>query len=404
VKKTAFSTDRILRYGKRAGEYIGAATTKPLGGSSNPSQVLKSSISESTAKFNFLSKGVDKKQTRELLKEMLLERKKLMSNPKIKAQMKNRMKQYGYMEKNSFLESWYNDLEKVAIKIPGMRVVHKRAIAPRLMRNTQMKLTTTKPKGLPDKSNYAIELGGIEGRNEKIRYVKDLKSAERKNPSKLVYTLNNKEPGVLAGFNPSIAKKMSKAPDAPKRARRVEGKIMTGPGGFDGFVKSHKVKLPKSPRQREILSRSALMHELAETKVKKYQPFWGHASPKIISEESNLMRSIPNSGPATNFIKRLRSGGEINSIKRVYPGFEYGKTKLSPAGKKHINRRIDEITKHEVASSKIQHRAEEVRNLKNKFAKKRTEAARLKKKFTRMNSQPSPKIRSAFQRSKVNHV
>lgn len=114
--KEALSKELMIRAGKRAGEYIGAATTKSLG-HGNPKQVLGDSITRSTAKFNFLTKGVGKDDTRKLLKEMLVDRKQLMSSPKIKAQMNHRMKKHGLMEKTSYLNSIYDNAFKKEIEI-----------------------------------------------------------------------------------------------------------------------------------------------------------------------------------------------------------------------------------------------------------------------------------------------
>lgn len=145
----------------------------------------------------------------------------------------------------------------------------------------------------------------------------------------------------------------------PKSLIPLKGKIITGKGGAYkamatgtkqlGSTKGKSITAPKSKTQKEAISRVTLMHELQEISHggKKSVPISSHNSPAVIMAESNLIRSLPKKyAPTKRFFKRAREvEGLEDAIGAFYPGFEYGKTKLSRAGKKHVIKSIKEYQK-----------------------------------------------------------
>jgi len=135
----------------------------------------------------------------------------------------------------------------------------------------------------------------------------------------------------------------------------ISGKIFVGKGGsipalnqsiekINPFlVSGQRVKVLKSGKQKEMINRVALKHELSETVVKKELPFSSHLSPAVILEESNLLASLPKKyNPTKSFYRKLREGwGESSVIRKYYPGYVHGSQKISKAGKKHVLRSFE---------------------------------------------------------------
>lgn len=125
----------------------------------------------------------------------------------------------------------------------------------------------------------------------------------------------------------------------PKPPDQLRQMIITGRGGATKNM-AMLSSPPKSPIQKEMINRVLVMHELAEANTKKTIPFMLHNNPRVIMEESNLVRSLPKRyGPTKKYISELRSENESKYLKEIYPGFRYGETRLSRAGKKFIERK-----------------------------------------------------------------
>lgn len=66
-----------------------------------------------------------------------------------------------------------------------------------------------------------------------------------------------------------------------------------------------------------------------------------HISPSIVASESNLVKSLPD-GERKNrilnaYLSKRNKSGDIEGIKKLYPNFEYGKTKLNRRQRKFID-------------------------------------------------------------------
>jgi len=226
------------------------------------------------------------------------------------------------MNKQAYLENVYNssfndELEKIAIGLRDLKKIQKNIIKPMLIRKRSLDIDW--------KGGFASP--------------------------KLHISSNRKGVAVHGIGKESVAKEMGRLQGlgALGLSKNMHKKIFTGKGGvnkvFNTMSKPFedfgiKIQMPKHKSQKEILGRVGLMHEFSETKMKKAIPFAGHTNPKVFMEESNLVSSLPKRySPAKKYLSKIRSFVETPSIDKFYPGFKYGKTRLSRAGKKHIERR-----------------------------------------------------------------
>jgi len=99
---------------------------------------------------------------------------------------------------------------------------------------------------------------------------------------------------------------------------------------------------------KEMLNRTVLKHELSERKwSRKGSPeerFYTHFSPNVITEESNMLATLPQEHKIiAEPFKKIR-GMDIskNVLEVAMPGFQYGQTRLTRHGKKHMERLIKE--------------------------------------------------------------
>jgi len=204
------------------------------------------------------------------------------------------------------LRSFGDEFEKIAVNIRGLRSIHKKVIAPKLIR----------------KRTLAVDVNA-----KKVNVTKGATGIISIIPTK------------------GLPKKV--VDNVPGNILPYQNKILTGKGGAYKGIKAgtgNIVKFPKAKPQQEAVGRVTLMHEQFETlqRGKKFKQFLGHGSPNVILSESNLVRSLPKRyNPTKRAFTKLR-GEDLSSIfiRDAYPGFEYGKTKLSRAAKKHIIRKL----------------------------------------------------------------
>jgi len=100
-------------------------------------------------------------------------------------------------------------------------------------------------------------------------------------------------------------------------------------------------------RQREVLNRLLHLHENIErtTSAKgKISPRFGklfeHAHPEVLLQESNMLASMPKRyAPARKAYMRMwETEGQTPRFSRYLPkGIEYGKTRLSRHGRRHVS-------------------------------------------------------------------
>jgi hypothetical protein len=208
--------------------------------------------------------------------------------------------------------------EKISVNLSGLKKIYKSAIKPKLIRDRGLDIIESK-----------LNPGGPGG----------------------FAVISKKRMPSFGVAKKSIAKQVPRdlsliSPDLPDQ---VYGKIMAEKGGlaksFNTLGAASGIKLPRSGKQKEIISRIGLSHELSETQVKKYQPIFGHMSPNVLFSESNLVKSLPKKYlPSKNYMLKLRTkSGETLSMEELYPGFVYGKTRVNRSGRKHVERKFKEI-------------------------------------------------------------
>jgi hypothetical protein len=98
-----------------------------------------------------------------------------------------------------------------------------------------------------------------------------------------------------------------------------------------------------SPRGREAVNRSVILHEGAELKVKKknFAPSHGHLSMAPPLNDLNIAATLKGPGSdAASSLRRLRAP-EKREIDRAIPGLDLGKERVS----RHAIKRISEIMK-----------------------------------------------------------
>lgn len=111
-----------------------------------------------------------------------------------------------------------------------------------------------------------------------------------------------------------------------------------------GIPKEHIPYDPRveklTPAQKELYNRTVLQHEANELKYGKTPKakdtlYGGHVSPQVLLEESNQIATMPKGfEPVQDFLKAMRKDRGLDSIE----GFEFGKTRLSRHGRKHVAR------------------------------------------------------------------
>lgn len=198
-------------------------------------------------------------------------------------------------------------IEKVALNLRGLKAVEKRVINPIRIRGG---LNLTAEKSIFSRKGLAMNA-----------FPKTISEG-------------------LVGADKTIINEIDK---------NLINKIMTGKGGAYRAIKNPQMflrlpKFPKNKDQQQMLNRVLSNHELQEilTKKKRVLRIASHMSPDVLVAESNLVVSLPKKyNPVKNFMKKLRkSTGEDQMLFKGMPGFEYGKQKISPAGKKHILKSI----------------------------------------------------------------
>ena len=131
----------------------------------------------------------------------------------------------------------------------------------------------------------------------------------------------------------------------------------------------HTGKTPRGGAQKEMTNRVALLHEQSEKKhtnglaksKKAYFKhhayalngmFAGHAHPGVILEESNTMRSLPKKYKSVaNLHHKMREKDATKSfLENRFPGFEYGKTRVSRHAKKRMSEAIGKDKKKQLDS------------------------------------------------------
>jgi len=128
--------------------------------------------------------------------------------------------------------------------------------------------------------------------------------------------------------------------------KNMSSAIITGKGGaYKGFEKSPIVgRPPKGRSQKEAINRITSLHEAQEVKksLSGDVKILSHNSLGVIMDESNLIKSLPGRyNPTKRFFSNIRNEERTSGlIRKYYPGFEYGKTKLSPAAKRHVLKRL----------------------------------------------------------------
>ena len=221
------------------------------------------------------------------------------------------------MDKQKILEQAYDsafndELEKNALNLRGFKKVQK-AVSKKLIRGGAPALDISSVKNFND-----ILSGKL-----KAKFSREIKGA---------YSSPK-----LHSLSKNIPKNMS-------------GKVFTGKGGGIGVfgkksILGNAVKLPKSPRQKEVVNRIFSTHEMLElgTKKKNVGEVFSHISPKILIDESNMISSLPKRyKPAGNFMKKLRSASGENMFLEYYlpKGFKYGEGRISKATRKNVMKRF----------------------------------------------------------------
>jgi len=156
---------------------------------------------------------------------------------------------------------------------------------------------------------------------------------------------------VGVGSTPRITAKERELPP------NLHGLILTGRGGtirdFKRYLPKNidptdpisKLKIPTKKVDQEMVNRISHNHEIQELAVSKKTKniFFSHGSPNVLLSENNLLASLPKENKAAKlFFSTLRNiSGEEKAIRNAYPGYTHGKTKLSPAARKHILKNIE---------------------------------------------------------------
>lgn len=99
----------------------------------------------------------------------------------------------------------------------------------------------------------------------------------------------------------------------------------------------------KKPEEKELLNRTILNHDNIETRMPKGDTYFGHASPKVLLQENNMVATMPRDARnVKNAIKSMRTmDGSSADLKKKLPGFTYGKERYS----RHAIRHMSDIIK-----------------------------------------------------------
>jgi len=154
-----------------------------------------------------------------------------------------------------------------------------------------------------------------------------------------------------APLGPAAIGKMPKTPLMKKMVSEVVPvSTQVKPGTIFAEGPTNKLISGFSPqgmsgKDKEMLNRTVLRHEMSEgTHAKRLktpeESFHGHKSPKVIIEESNMLATMPEEFDKVKAtFKNLRDADNTRSaLEGTLKGFEYGKTRMSRHGKKHLER------------------------------------------------------------------
>jgi len=180
----------------------------------------------------------------------------------------------------------------------------------------------------------------------------------------------------LRAVDPATGKPME-GPYFPRRMGSPEGPLMASPSPKTGsrpliFARGKRLSSLSenvgssrgfTPRQKEMHKRIILGHEGSEVKhLKKYSPEFasrfGHASPKVLVEESNMIANMPKEfSPVKRRIRQMRqgpeAGGDVKEMASMVrgvggkPGYVHGRRYS-----RHAKKRIAEIVERKMGEEK----------------------------------------------------
>ncbi|MCJ7521639.1 MAG: hypothetical protein MUP21_05440 [Dehalococcoidia bacterium] len=112
-------------------------------------------------------------------------------------------------------------------------------------------------------------------------------------------------------------------------------------------LKGFGMDVPAMDRSnKEMTNRMMHLHEQAERKsFGKAKTMWAgaHADPRVILEEGNMLATLPKGHEATKEVFHTLRGEDSTKalLEAGLPGYEYGKTRLSRHGVKHMRRILE---------------------------------------------------------------
>jgi len=246
--------------------------------------------------------------------------------------------------------SFYEGFEKRSVDLKGLRKAWGATVKPYLLRSKQgghsasyrLNFSESHPNTLKNlRENYTNQ--AVRDYIERLNRTKGLGRIFVKGPQHKRISANE---GVrLKQLRHTLSNTPPK--EQPVTYGLVEGAVRRIGSKFKG-AKGTESRL--DPKNKEAINRIVGIHEGIERKVSKNLKRlggWtrgGHISPEVLLRESNIVSTLPKElKGAKSYLKTIRmSGNEKDEMRRMFPGFEYGKGRISRHARKPMMERAAE--------------------------------------------------------------
>jgi len=245
--------------------------------------------------------------------------------------------------------SFYEGFEKRSVDLKGLRKAWDATVKPHMMRRIHRKAQgPAYLRGLDNVKSFSAlkRLAGERGREDKDFLSGFEKSLKRKGHG--LIGIKGSSTGLLSKMEGNYMKEKKRAMGRlfSKTKREDKEAYKKSLGRLKGFRKAEARLTPKS---KEAVNRLVGVHEgierhLAKKKKLPGGTFASHISPEVLLRESNIVSTLPKDlKGAKNFFKTMRGySGETEKLKEMFPGFEYGKGRISRHARKRMMERAVE--------------------------------------------------------------